>query len=163
MRATPLRRDLSDQEIERIGDYHFASMLAEDDEIRRDGTGSEPVFQAIAKQLSDAGVAATTPFQIGDVPAFGLSGREMFKARETLDGMLPFFKDVLARGDLSQILEDLDELLSSFQLNLDRASPAFRKLGMTVLRKHVSALQAIERRNSGEPVATPRVKRADRP
>jgi hypothetical protein len=40
LRSAPLRSDLSDQEIDRIADYHFASMLDEDDELRRDGPAS---------------------------------------------------------------------------------------------------------------------------
>jgi hypothetical protein len=32
-------------------------MLEEDEEVRREGTGSEELFQAIARRLQEAGVA----------------------------------------------------------------------------------------------------------
>jgi hypothetical protein len=43
----------------------------------------------------------------------------------------------LARGDISVIREELDELLDAFQLNVDRKSASYRKLGMAVLTAHV--------------------------
>ena len=61
----PLRTSLTEKEIERIAQYHYASDLAEDDEMRRDGTGSEAVFQGIARQLVDAGVELRPSFMLG--------------------------------------------------------------------------------------------------
>lgn len=61
----------------------------------------------------------------------------------------------MARGDISVIREELDELLSDFQLNVDRKSQSYRKLGMAVLTAYVRALRDIERRNAGEPIETP--------
>jgi hypothetical protein len=37
--------------MDQIAGYHFAAALAEDEEMRREGTGSEPLFQSVAKQL----------------------------------------------------------------------------------------------------------------
>jgi hypothetical protein len=63
----------------------------------------------------------------------------------------------LARGDISCVLEDLEEYLSAFQIRLDHKSPAFRELGAAVLKAHVKALRAaVERRNAGEPIDTPK-------
>jgi hypothetical protein len=50
----------------------------------------------------------------------------------------------------------LDELLNGFRINLDRKSTAYRQLGMAVLKRDVEALQAVEQRNHGEVVETPR-------
>jgi hypothetical protein len=43
-RCGTLRTHLSERNIERIPDYQFAFMLEEDEEIRRQGTGSEEMF-----------------------------------------------------------------------------------------------------------------------
>lgn len=64
LKRTPVRESLSQSEIERIAAYYYAEKLAEDDDIRQHGTGSEALFQAIAKQLKEAGVAAQTAFAI---------------------------------------------------------------------------------------------------
>jgi hypothetical protein len=70
--------------------------------------------------------------------------------------VLPAEKAALAKADISFVQEELDELLDGFRINLDRKSGAYRHLGMAVLRRDVEALQAIERRNRGEAVETPR-------
>jgi integrase len=153
----PLRTSLSDKEIERIAEYHYASVLAGDEEMRRDGTGSEAGFQSIARQLTDAGVEFHTPFHVGSVPEYGLSEREMQKYSADIDVYIALTQHALARGDISTIREDIEELLFIFRFNLDPKSDAFRKLGMAVLRKYMEALRAIERRHKGEPVETPKV------
>jgi integrase len=46
--------------------------------------------------------------------------------------------------------------LSDFQINLDKSSASYRELGMQALRAYVSALQALEKRNAGLPIETPK-------
>jgi hypothetical protein len=152
----PLRTTLDRRQIDRIAEFFYAHELAADDEHRREG-GSEPLFQDIARQLSEAGIKVNTPFAIGPVPEFGLSDREMYKINETIEIVLPAAQQALARGDISMMRWELDELLKLFRINLDRNSPAYRELGIAVLKRFVSALQAIERRQKGEPVETPEV------
>ena len=53
-------------------------------------------------------------------------------------------------------IEDIEECLSDFQIHLNRKSPAFRELGIAVLKAHVKALRAVERRSAGEPIDTPK-------
>jgi len=130
-------------------------MLAADEEERREGTGSEPLFQSIAAQLSAAGIEYNTPFNVGSVPEAGLSDREIYKRTDTLEFGLAITSPALARGDITVIREELDELLHAFQLNVDRKSASYRKLGMAVLTAHVRALRDIGKRNAGEPVETP--------
>ncbi len=153
----PLRDNITDKEIARIADYHFAAMLADDEETRREGTGSEPGFQSVAQQLIDAGVAFHTPFHIGPPPEYGLSDREMYKYADQLDFSIGFYEAALARGDLSAVHEQMEELLYIFRLNLDPKSVSFRKLGMAVLRKEVEALHLMQRRQKGEPIETPKL------
>jgi hypothetical protein len=153
----PVRADLSEHEIEKLAAYHYASLLDEDEEVRREGTGSEQVHRAIATQLRDAGIKGTTRFATNDRPACGLSDREMIKIQETLEWVRPPAQRALARGDISFVQEELDELLDAFRLNLDRSSLSYRRLGQAVLRQNVNALQAMVRRQRGEVVETPRV------
>ena len=157
----PLRTSLSEKEIERIAQYHFASVLAEDDEMRRDGTGSEPVFQSVAQQLVAAGVEFSTQFDVGPIPEYGLSEREMAKHGADLETYIGLAQHALARGDISAIREQMEQLLFIFRLNLDPKCADFRKLGMAVLRMDVEALRAIERRHKGEPIQTPELPTVD--
>jgi integrase len=139
-----------------MAELHYAKVLADDEEQRREGTGSEPVFQSVARQLADAGIEFDAPFHVGSVPEFGLSDREVYKRGEDLDFALTMAETALARGDISFVIEDIEECLSDFQIHLDRKSPAFRELGTAVLKAHVKALRAVERRSAGEPIDTPK-------
>lgn len=96
-----------------------------------------------------------TPFAVGVTPEAGLSDREVLKRADTLEYELAIVPTALARGDISVIREELDELMNDFQLSVDRKSQSYRKLGMSVLTAYVRALRDIERRNAGEPVETP--------
>jgi hypothetical protein len=58
-------------------------MLLADEEKRREGTGSEELFQSIAKQLEAAVIEYKTPFNVGSVA--GLSDREVYKRTDTLE------------------------------------------------------------------------------
>ena len=152
----PVRASLTQAEIERMAELHYARVLADDEEQRREGTGSEPIFQGVARQLADAGIDFDTPFHVGSVPEFGLSDREVYKRGEDLDFTLTMAETALARGDISFVIEDIEECLNDFQIHLDRKSPAFRELGTAVLKAHVKALRAVERRSVGEPIDTPK-------
>jgi len=74
-----LQAHLSEREIERMAQYQFASMLEEDEEVRRDGTGSEDMFQAVNAQLQEAGISGPPQFAANGKSAFGLSDREISK------------------------------------------------------------------------------------
>ncbi|HSR76228.1 MAG TPA: DUF6538 domain-containing protein, partial [Xanthobacteraceae bacterium] len=150
----PLRTTLDRREIERIADFFYTSELAGDEETRREG-GSEALFQDVARQLTDAGVAFNTPYSIGAVPEFGLSAREMDKIGRSIETALPAAQSALARGDISMMRWEVDELLKLFRINLDPKSSAYRELGIEVLKRFVQSLQAVERRQKGEVVETP--------
>lgn len=160
LKEQPVVTVLTDARIKRMAESYYATMLADDEEERREGTGSEPVFQKIAKQLIEAGVAYETPFAIGFLPEAGLSDREIIKREETIAWLLPASTAALARGDITIVREQLDELLYAFQINLDRNSVSYRKLGMAVLAAHVKALKDIARRDAGELIETPQLANA---
>jgi integrase len=155
--ARPMRESLSATEIKRLAEIYYASMLDNDETARREGTGSERVFQSIAAQLAAAGVPFKTPFAVGTLPEAGLSAREVYKRGEQLSWELDVTADALARGNTTAIREELDELLDAYQISLDPKCEAFRRLAMAVLSAHVKALKDIERRNGGEPVDTPQI------
>lgn len=159
LKARPVRDSLSQDEIRRIAEYYHVSLLADDDDIRQFGTGSEVLSQNIAKQLAEAGVPVVTAFALKPPPAYGLSDREMVKREEAIDAGLAIAKAALARGNIVEVEneEELDNLLALFGVNLDRKSRVYRELGLTVLRKKVAAFQTLEQRHRGEPIETPRV------
>jgi integrase len=155
--ARPLRESLSTIEIKRLAEIYYATKLDTDETTRREGTGTEPGFQSIAAQLTAAGIDFKTPFSVGALPEAGLSAREVYKRAEHLAWELDVTADALARGDTTAIREELDELLDAYQINLDPACEAYRRLAIAVLSAHVKALKDIERRNGGEPVDTPQI------
>jgi integrase len=150
----PLRSELNQREIEQIANFFYAHELAADEESRREG-GSEELFQALAKQLDEAGVEYHTPYAKGAAPAFGLSDREMTKIDKTLEILLPAAQKALARGDIGFLKWEIDELLKLFQVNLDPKCSSYRELGQAVLKAFVRALQDTARRQKGEPIETP--------
>jgi integrase len=155
--ARPMRDTLSAVEIKRIAEMHFAATLEADETARREGTGSEPAFQSIAAQLAAAGVMFKTPFNIGALPEAGLSDREVHKRSEQLEYALHAATSALARGHTAIVQEPVAELLDAYQINLDPSCEAYRRLAMAVLSADVKALQAIARRDLGEPVDTPAI------
>lgn len=155
LKKPPVIPSITTAQIKRMAESFYATMLADDEEARREGTGSEPCFQAIAAQLAAAGLEDNTPFRVGALPEAGLSDREIIKRAEGLEFALSIVPPALARGDITVIREELEELLYVFQLNVDRTSASYRKLGMAVLAAYVRALRDIERRNGGDPVETP--------
>ena len=56
LKERPVIASINDAQIKRMAESYYAAMLANDEEVRREGTGSEELFQSIAKQLSDAGI-----------------------------------------------------------------------------------------------------------
>jgi integrase len=150
----PLRSSLEDREIERIAQYFYAAQLAGDEEARQEGD-SEELFQDIARQLNEAGITYETRYAIGTAPKFGLSDREMDKIDQSIDLVLPRAREALARGDISMLRWDVDELLKMFRINLDPKSASYRKLGIAALKQFVRSLEDIARRQKGEPVDTP--------
>jgi integrase len=150
----PLRTSLQKGEVEKIAEYFYAFQLEADDEDRRAG-GSEALFQDVARQLDQAGIAHEGPFHIGNVPEYGLSDREMFKRLETTAIVLPVARAGLARGDFSFLRWEIDELLKVFRINLDPKSASYRELGTAILRAYVRSIEDVAKRNEGQVVDTP--------
>jgi integrase len=154
----PLRTVLAQTEIDRLADWHYASVLQSDEEFTINAQADEEFTRSIAAQFSAAGIENTMPFPLDDKPpAYGLSNRQLAKRAEHLTEWLPIMRSALSRGDLSMISETMAELLDRAQLNVDPNSAGYRKLGLAVLRADVRALEALERRANGEPIETPAI------
>jgi hypothetical protein len=101
LKERPVIRSLTDAQIKRMVESYYAGMLADDEEERQEGTGSEAVFQSVAQQLSAAGLEYQTPFSVGVVPEAGLSDREIIKRASSLEYQLATVSPALARGDIT--------------------------------------------------------------
>jgi hypothetical protein len=152
----PLRTTLDRREIKRIADFFYANELSADEETRREG-GNEALFQSISLQLAKAGAKFAMPYSVDPVPEFGLSDREMGKIDQSIEVVLPAAQRALARGDISMMRWEIDELLKLFKVNIDPNSAAYRELGIEVLKRLVQSLEAVERRQKGEVVDTPEI------
>lgn len=122
LKERPVVASLTDALIKRMAEFYYASLLAADEEERQEGTGSEPIFQGVAAQLTAASVAFNTPFRVGAVPEAGLSDREVFKREHALAEDLADAMLALAKGDITEVRFSLEELLEEFQVNLDPKS-----------------------------------------
>ena len=131
----PVRTELTDGEITRMGEYHFAAVLAEDDRLR----------QAGLPQWSDDDRKALERYEV-----YARSEHDL-AITEILDDA----QDALAANDLEYVKEEVEVLLDVFQLRLDERSDAYKMLSLVVLREHVRAYRALRGRSRGEPVETP--------
>jgi hypothetical protein len=157
MSPLPKRDSLSASEIATMADYYYASLLSEDEEVRRDGTSSEEVYREVTKQLADLGIPADTMFDPEPPPPYGLTERELDQSHQAVDIVLPAAKAALSRGNISFVEEGMDELQEVFRCELDRSSKAYKALGTAVLKRYVQHLEAISKRNVGEVVDTPKI------
>jgi len=72
----PLRTSLAQAEIDRIAEFHLASVLAADDEATGEASSEEDFVRSIADQLTAGGVNHTMPMPFGrQRPAYGLTNR----------------------------------------------------------------------------------------
>ena len=149
-----LRAKLTDTEIKRMAEYIYAKALAWDERTRY---GRDELKRMEAEHIRLEGRPLSGPwaFPYETLPAYGLSPAQLAENREQLAESLKDFREALALGDISAVEDDIVDALDAFQIDLDRRSVAYPKLGIEVLRAYVRALQAIEQRNAGEPVPTP--------
>lgn len=156
--SPPLSVELSHGDIRQLVDEFRHRILREDEEVRFDGTGDADVYLAVTKQLDEAGVEATTPWEEGQVKAsYGLSEREFTKSSDDLEFLSTHFRHALARGDISVAFDSVDELLDEQRLHISKDSDSYRTLAKEVLKAWVEVIKHLERRQRGELVETPPV------
>jgi integrase len=153
----PVRKELTDAEIQQIADYFYAHELGADEEIREGGVGSDPGFASVHRQLVEAGVEFKTPFDIAEDDGSGLSDRMMRKIGEDVSIVLPAAKEALARGNVNFIRYELNALLQTFGINLDPACADYRKVALAVIKAFVRALEDVGARHRGEAIDSPKL------
>jgi hypothetical protein len=120
------------------------------------GADDDEVVRGVAAQLDQESIPYETPVPLGPQgPQYGLSDRMVAKRNANVALLLPIVRGALSRGDVSKAGEALEECLDRFQINLDRDSVSYRKLGVAILKAEVRALEALERRTRGELIETP--------
>ena len=142
----PQRVSLSPVEIKRMAEYHYAKKLGTHDEFVRDAPKEEAEFR---KLEADGGPWGHP------IPEFGLSGGQLLDLADNLPRIVQEAEAALAKGDIAHIDIQLEHLLETFQIDLDKKGAAYRELGLEVLRAEVRAFRAIQQRHAGEPIATP--------
>jgi Domain of unknown function (DUF6538) len=141
----PLRTSLSAVEIKRMAEYHYAYKLAAHDEYLRIGPENERAMRELDPDLEWDGL----------IPEFGLSPGQIADANVTGPEVVKDAEAALARGDIGHIEIQIEMVLNAFQINLDHKCPAYRELGLALLRAEVRALRAMLQRDAGEPIETP--------
>jgi hypothetical protein len=149
----PFRTTLNDAEVKRMAEYVYAKALAWDERTRY---GRDELKRMEAEHVRLEGRPFSGPWAIPyeELPKHGLSPGQLADNREQLAESLKDFRAALALGDISAVEDDIIDALDAFQINLDRQSVAYPKLGIEVLRAYV---RVIEQRNAGEPVSTPQL------
>jgi hypothetical protein len=154
----PFRTTLSQAEIERMGEYHFALLLHRQDASVRRGPEQEREFRYYTELEKQSGYHDDEDLDWGDpIPKYGLSGGQMTDVKNSLAELIPEAEAALARGDIEHVELHIKDTLEAFHIRLDHDSEAYKRLGMEILRQDVLALRAWEERSRGEPIQTPRL------
>ena len=150
------RHGLSDVEIERLAAIWLHDALKEDEAIRMDGLGGDKVFAAAKEQIVESG-NGSSPWSDADLirEGGGLTNREYEQQRQSLEIVLTALKENYARGKTAFVEEEVDELLESEGINLDKKSDTYRRLAHTILKTEIKACESKINRHSGEVVDTP--------
>lgn len=151
---SPKRQSLNPAEIARMTEAFFGKMLATDEDQRFGGRAYIARAAEWIKRNEDP--SFVLPYSLESVPEFGTSPEQFVEQREQTADALATAREIFARGDIKAIEDELTLLLFEFDIDLDNKSPSYRELGTNVLRAYVRALEAIDKRNAGEPVETPK-------
>lgn len=152
-----LRASLNEAEISRMAEYVFAKVLAWDERIRVGGRDELKRIEVDAQREARAEGRELGPwaYPYETLPPHGISPKQLADIREQLEDDLRAMQEALALGDVSVVQDHVHDALNVFAIRLDLSSSSYSKLGIAVLRAYVRALQAIEKRNAGDPVETP--------
>jgi len=151
----PKRQSLNEAEIARMTEVFYAKMLADDEAWRFGGRAQIARTVEWIKRNENPNFELSYPLE--SVPEFGWGSEQLARQKENMVQELASMREALAMGDISAVEEDVALLLYQFDIELDRKSPSYRELGTNVLRAYVRALEAIDKRNAGEPVETPKL------
>jgi len=132
--------------------------LLVDDEAFRFG-GRAKVAETVEWIRRNENPGFQLPYPIESVREHGWHPEQLARQKEHMVHELATMQEALALGDITAVEDDVALLLADFEINLDRKSAAYRELGMQALRAYVRALQAIDKRNAGDPIETPKFTR----
>jgi hypothetical protein len=149
-RINPFVRSLSQAEIERMGEYHYALYLIANDDFKRWAPEEERAFR-------DEVAAKDEPGWIEPGQRYGLSRGQMADQRATMARVLPEAEAALARDDIGYVAFHIEQVPEAFHFHLDRDCDAYARLGLEILRQRVLVLRAIDQRSEGEPLRTPKL------
>ena len=130
----------------------YGKHLADDEAFRFGGRAF--VADGVEWIRRNVDVDFELPYPLESVPEHGSTPEQLALQREHMVHALATMQEALARGDITAVEDDVSLLLADFQINLDPKSASYRELGMQALRAYVRAMQAIEKRNAGEPIET---------
>jgi len=151
--ASPLRDTLNAAEIKRMAEYIYAKALAWDERTR---FGRDELKRIEAEHVRLEGpLRASWAVPYDAMPEHGMSREQLSDHQQQLTHDLREMRERLALGDIEAVEDHIADALDAFNVQIDRQSTAYPRLGIEVLRAYVRALQAIEQRNAGEPIPTP--------
>jgi integrase len=148
------RSSLNHAEMARMTEAYYGDMLAFDEEARFGGRASTARFVDWTRRNEDPDFVL--PYPLESVPEFGINPEQLASWQEQNADALAGARDLLARGDIKAWEDEVEILLWKFDIDLDKKSPSYRELGTNVLRAYVRALEAIDKRNAGEAIETPK-------
>jgi hypothetical protein len=152
---TPLRTTLSETEIKRMAEYVYAKTLAWDERVRFGGRDEVKRMEAEHQRLTGEAVEPwAIPYE--QWPRGGLPPTVLHENHEALLDTIRFVREAAALGDFSVAEEHIADALDAFNIQLDEKCPAYTKLGTECLRAYLRALEAIAKRDDGEPIETPK-------
>jgi integrase len=149
----PKRENLNHTEITRMTEVYFGQTLADDEELR---FGGRAIVERNVEWIKNENPEFVLPYPIESVPEFGLTSEQLVENRGQTADALTTARELLAMGDIKAIEDEVNLLLSQFDIDLDRKSPSYRELATNVLRAYVRGLEAIDKRNAGEVIETPK-------
>jgi hypothetical protein len=148
------RQSLNGAEIARMAEALYGKLLADDEAFRFGGRAFVADGVEWIRRNEDSDFEL--PYPIESVREHGWKPEQLAQQKENMVHELATMREALALGDISAVEDDVSLLLSDFQISLDRKSASYRELATLALQAHVRALQAIDKRNAGEVVETPR-------
>jgi hypothetical protein len=146
-----MRSSLNAAEISRMSEALYGKLLADDEAFRFGGRAFVAERVDWMHRNEDPNFQLQCPIE--SVREYGWHPEQLAQQKEHMVHELATMQEALALGDITAVVDDVSLLLADFQINLDRKSASYRELGMQALRAYVRALQAIDKRNAGEPIA----------
>lgn len=151
------RQSLNNAEIARMAEALYGKLLADDEAWRFGGRAYVARTAEWIRRNDDPDFEL--PYPIESIPEHGWTPENLAFQKERMVHELATMQEALALGDITAVVDDVSLLLADFQIDLDRDSLSYRELATQALRAYVRALQAIDKRNVGEPIETPKFTR----